>query len=391
MVQELKEKLSLYQELLLCGHNLSFSVCDSAWSIRESNSPDLVSMAELLRLSAPDSLCEEGQPLIVSSDCGLLWIADRKGEDLFLVGPAFPEDVSVNALTQTMDQLGFHYGRKRAALAFLETVPVIPVTRFFEYGLMLHFCLTGEHITIGDLHIPQATGKQGKKETPDNAHASWAMEQALLKLVEEGNPDYKKLAGRMVGVGNLANLGNGDSLRHYKNLVIIFTALCTRAAIRGGLPPEIAYTLSDMYINGVEASHDLPEIYEVNAAMQEDFVHRVHQIKTQGEQSSQIQICCHYIQTHITERLSVSELARVTGYSEAHLSKKFKQETGLSVTDYILNQKLDYAKELLRSSDQSVGEVAEKLGFSSQSYFTSQFRKREGVTPSEFRGGHACI
>lgn len=385
MEPTLKEKITLYREMLLCGHDLSFSVCDKAWTFRESNSKDPAVMSELLHVSIPDEMPEDGQPLLISSECGLLWIADRQDEDVFVVGPSFSEDVSVNALTQTLDELGFHYGRKRAALAFLETVPVIPITRFFEYGLMMHYCLTGEHITISDLKLPNTGRERGGEEAPGNAHASWAMEQALLKLVEEGNPDYKKLAGRMVGVGNLANLGNGDSIRHYKNLAIVFTALCTRAAIRGGLPPEIAYTLSDMYINGVEASHDLPEIYEVNAAMQEDFVQRVHQIRIRGEQSAQIQICCHYIQTHVTEKLPVAELARVTGYSETHLSKKFKQEMGVSVTDYITEQKLEHAKELLRAGDRSVGEIAERLGFSSQSYFTSQFRKREGITPSEFR------
>lgn len=93
--------------------------------------------------------------------------------------------------------------------------------------------------------------------------------------------NYKEQAGRMVGIGMTGNLGNGDSIRHIKNITIVYTALCIRAAIRGGVDSEIAYTLSDQYINAIETCASLSEIAEVNAAMQEDFVRRVHQIKKQ--------------------------------------------------------------------------------------------------------------
>ncbi len=87
----------------------------------------------------------------------------------------------------------------------------------------------------------------------------------------------------------MARLGNGDPIRNLKNMTIIYTALCTRAAIHGGLPPEISYNLSDMYIQSIEASRSLGEIAEVNSAMVDDFVRRVHHCRTHPERSPQME------------------------------------------------------------------------------------------------------
>lgn len=397
MSEKIKRNLELYKELILCDHDLYLSSYDTRWVLLESNCPKAEWMDKLFQANVPKLPEEIRYPLIISSEVGLIWLAafemDSTGaiEKIHVIGPAFTEDVSINSLLRILENMGLHFSEKKETLAYyLESVPIIPIMRFFEYGLMLHYCLTGEHITNSYLLFEKI--KAGSVETDSteigaatDSHASWAMEQALLKLIEEGNPDYKRLAGRLVGAGSRPDLGNGDSIRHYKNLTIIFTALCTRAAIRGGLLPEIAYSISDIYINGIEASRDLPEIYEINDAMQKDFVHRVWQCKRNGKQSPQIQTCCYYIQTHLTLKLTVGELARITGYSETHLSKKFKQEMGLSITDYITEQKLEYAKELLHSNNCPVGEIAEYLGFTSQSYFANQFRKREGMTPGEYR------
>jgi AraC-like DNA-binding protein len=256
----------------------------------------------------------------------------------------------------------------------------------FEYGLMLHYCVTGRKITINDLRYAgfDTPKPGGGKALPDN-HASWAMERKLLQLVEEGNPDYKKLAGKLAAIGNLSNLGNNDSIRHYKNLTIIFTALCTRAAIRGGVPPEIAYTLSDNYIRSIEGCKNLAEIAEINSTMQEDFVRRARQAKTNGGVSPQVQKVRHYVQTHLTEKISIPILAAYVGYSETYISKKFKKETGRTIVDYINASKIEHATELLISDERPIGEIAEELGFHSQSYFCERFREYAGVAPSEYR------
>ena len=68
-----------------------------------------------------------------------------------------------------------------------------------------------------------------------------------------------------------------------------------------------------------------------------------------------------------------------------YLSAKFSREAGISLTDFILKQKTEEAKRLLRCSDKSAAAISSYLGFSSQSHVSRVFRKYSGKTPAEYR------
>lgn len=387
----IEEKLTLFQELIRCCNELFVWSFDSVWNLLSTNCPNSALLDTFLRISLPQELGDTRRPLVINNPLGLQWISDfqmseEKLEKIHLIGPVFTEQFSLSALEAVLNRLQLPNKVKRDFIAQVKTIPVVPVTRFYEYALMLHFCLTGQHITASDLRYPISKGTTvSASRTQNDAYASWAMEQRLLTLVEEGNLDYKKISGQVVGISDLADLGNGNHIRNYKNLTIVFTALCTRAAIRGGLTPDVAYGLSDMYIRAIEACRNAGEIYETSMSMQDDFIHRVHHCRTHLEISLQVQKCCFYIQTHLQSKITISELASQVGYSENYLSKKFKREMGTSIVEYINQQKIDHARILLQAESTPINDIAEHLGFSSQSYFAEQFRKVTGVSPREYR------
>ena len=386
-----EESLSLYQELIRSGINLSFWTYDINLDLIRTNCPDGEVLDLLFRLSLPSLPEDTDRPLVITNSVGLLWIADFQKEgqrtgQIHVIGPVFTEDVSVQNLKTNLASLHLSASAQRNFLAARDRIPVITITRLFEYGQMLHYCLTGEHMAISGFRYPGTSAPTPREIAGHtDTHANWAVEQELLKLIEEGNPDYRELSSRLVNVGSLASLGNGDTLRHFKNVTIIFTALCTRAAIKGGLLPEIAYSLSDMYIRSIESARCLGEITEVNSTMQEDFVQRVHQCRTGMKQSPQIRKCCYYIQTHLYEKITMKALSSYVGHAETYLSRKFRQETGITISEYITAQKIDLARELLRADDTPVSDISERLCFSSQSYFSEQFRKITGQTPLAYR------
>lgn len=397
MAEYAERRLRLLRELISCAHNLFFWTFDPRMKCVYSTCPDEQALEMIFTMDEKqtillEELQEKNLPIAITNALGFLWIADFERDSskkllyIHVIGPAFLEDISVRSLEAAIDRAGISLTLKHDFLKLLEQVPVIPVTRFFEYGLMLHYCITEEKITISDIQYPST--ERAKKE-PDavytDAHGSWAMEQKLLKLIEEGNLDVKRQASQLASIGGLPNLGDGSSMRHFKNITIIFTALCTRSAIRGGLNPEIAYTLSDRYIHGIESCKNLSEIAEINSAMQEDFARRVHQIKLGTGISPQIQKCCDYIQIHIERKVTAAELSACSGYSETHLSRKFKQELGVTIAEYTMSQKICRAKELLLSENKTVLEIAEQLGFHSQSYFGQKFKNATNMTPAEFR------
>lgn len=94
---------------------------------------------------------------------------------------------------------------------------------------------------------------------------------------------------------------------------------------------------------------------------------------------------CVYIENHIGEELMREELAAFAGFNPAYLSRLFRKEKGMSLSEFILQRRVDMAKTLLSQSTVKVTDIAGKVGYYNYSHFTKMFKKCTGITPQEFR------
>lgn len=85
------------------------------------------------------------------------------------------------------------------------------------------------------------------------------------------------------------------------------------------------------------------------------------------------------------EPVSVNELARRTGYSPIHFARVFKNVTGLLPREFMIQARIARAKQLLRESPLSIGEISDALGYSDVFFFSRQFKERTGLSPTRFR------
>lgn len=95
-----------------------------------------------------------------------------------------------------------------------------------------------------------------------------------------------------------------------------------------------------------------------------------------------------YVEDHLCEKLSATELAHRYGMSRYEFSRTFHDEHGVTYRDYLLSARLHRAAEMLRRTDAPVTEVAFCVGYHDLSHFDSQFRRHTGCSPSEFRQRH---
>lgn len=100
---------------------------------------------------------------------------------------------------------------------------------------------------------------------------------------------------------------------------------------------------------------------------------------------SHLQGAMEYIHSHMEENISISALARISGYSKDHFSRKFKELYGRTPRQYIADAKLRRAKLLLLETDQPIAEIAASLGFCDTGYFTQFFCSKTGLAPSFYR------
>jgi AraC family transcriptional regulator len=92
-----------------------------------------------------------------------------------------------------------------------------------------------------------------------------------------------------------------------------------------------------------------------------------------------------YINDHLTENLSLKELAALVEMSPHYFTSLFKQSTGLSAYQYVIHRRMERAKRLLCKQRLSIVEVAQEVGFQNQSHFSNVFRKYTGATPRSYR------
>ena len=96
-----------------------------------------------------------------------------------------------------------------------------------------------------------------------------------------------------------------------------------------------------------------------------------------------------YLEANPIEALSLEKLARMVHLSPYHFARLFKQTTGLTPHQYVLESRIEEAKRLLRQGTLGLSEIAQRLGFRDQSHFTARFRQATGVTPKRWRDKHS--
>lgn len=92
-----------------------------------------------------------------------------------------------------------------------------------------------------------------------------------------------------------------------------------------------------------------------------------------------------YIQQHASRQLTIAELAQVANYSQTHFMTFFKQQTGTSAMDFIIQHRLYQASQALKDTVKPILTIAEEVGFNNLSNFNRQFRKYYQQTPSQYR------
>lgn len=401
------EKIQFLHELIASVSGIACWVFDEDKNIIACSHPDTETVLFLGRIiredniwkNTVDHLHESDYPIIISINAGLTWTAylqnTENGQRIHMIGPAMGDFSSISEMRRALrpwkekvEQAG---GNLMDIIYRMQQLPAVSYMDMNKYSLMLYYTLTGRSLQMSDLRVVRVSAVREHSKialAPSDRHRQWMAEEAILRMIREGDMNYREVFNRHMSVKNIWIENTGTSIENAVLSCSIMAVLGARAAVEGGLPADTAYTLSNQYIRDYTRCDAVAEVQSISMNMLQDYVSRVHKIRTENTYSEAVKNSTEYIMMHIEEPFDITFLAQRLGYTPYYFTRKFHRETGIGLNDYIRQKRLERSLLYLETSEMPIAEIASKLSFSSATHYTDAFRDQYKVTPAKWRREH---
>ena len=303
-----------------------------------------------------------------------------------IVGPSISSEIDNNFVASILSRAKFSIREKAEFSEYAHSVPVINYNDFVNLGRLIYYILYNKRISFEDImggndqlfdkHCPN-------KEKINTVHYSLQYEKGLIKAVGDG--DKKKLS-EYIENSSFSDIGvcSKNPVRNQKNHFINLVNMVVHESAGRGFDWNFVFEIGEFYIQIAEDMNSIEDIVNLEIKMLYDFAERINMLKSY-KYSLTIVKCQNYIISHLSEKITVPQIAESVGLNPGYISQLFKKETGISISEYIQNERVNKAKTLLSETDNSLSEICGSLGFYDQSHFSKVFKNSVGVTPKKYR------
>lgn len=331
---------------------------------------------------------EQHVPVIYRDIHELYFICIRTGKGYYLSGPFRMEMLNYIQIKK--------YYRDYEIPNSMEKPPVqTSMLRLLTFVSLLYEIVEGISVSIEELlkgnNLVEDKDTMEQEDTmmelqnidEEISHHTYQEERYVMDCVREGNVD--EVLDRLDALMQTAGILSSKQVNHQKNLAIVSIAMATRESIAGGVSPAVAYRMSDIYINKIDRNTNIEEILEYNRKAVYEFTKLVGDIKRKKKNSSYTEKCKDYIHKNYHQKIHLEDVAAEIGISQGHLSRRFKEDTGICIQEYIQKFRVERAANLLKYSEATLTEISDYVCFQSQSHFGSVFKKYMHMTPKAYR------
>jgi len=213
-------------------------------------------------------------------------------------------------------------------------------------------------------------------------------ENAIMAAISKGDKEEIKKFTTGFSDPYLEKRVPESPIRGSKNLLVVLNTLCRIAAKNGGVHPIYIHSISEKFAILIERAPNLPYLIDLQKRMLEEYCDFVSEYSTR-EYSAIVKKAVNYIKLHFESPLTLQGIAETIHVNASHLSRKFKDDTGMSLIDFINHIRIEAAKIYLKNNTSSITEIAFIVGFNDVNYFSRVFKKLIGLTPSQYRHKHS--
>lgn len=219
--------------------------------------------------------------------------------------------------------------------------------------------------------------------------ARYDAENRLLAALRNGDEEgtivaFKAYGEMMNDADQEAFPTSADPVRDFKNSVLTINTLFRKAIEDSNVHPIYIHESSSYFGAAIESAETREELVSLILEMVKVYCRLVREY-TLTPYSPIVRTALLYIDLNLASPISTKDIAKDQFLSPNYLSARFRQELGVSISDYLLNRRVRLAAQLLSTTQLSVQEIAAKTGIGDASYFSKQFKRVMGVSPHEYR------
>jgi two-component system response regulator YesN len=249
-----------------------------------------------------------------------------------------------------------------APVSYKEALTALKNKFFTGPGSIIHFGdIAGKNVAVGG-------------DENNNTY----LREAIIKNIRMG--DEKKITGLLEEFIKSTFSGK-DRLQ--SSCLELLTAAYQEFCKTEGEAPEIL----ERYIASMQKILQCETLAETEKCIKDMvlFISNYFVLKYNHRSKKTVERIKDYIVKMRGSAISLNDIAGEAYMSASYMCAVFKKETGKTLNEYIIEDKMNYAKELLKNSKMKIFEVAEQLGYESSHYFSYSFKRYTGITPQQFR------
>jgi len=310
--------------------------------------------------------------------------------DLILIGPFLDEEMYDAKFSTLIKKNSLPIKLKNKLVDYFAKLQVLDNTRRFYINKLLNYLFPDD----SNIHVDQPASTHAS--VPENyfvttyknrmsmfQHPPYFLEQVIIKMIKNGTKSNARQILSEINSLNRAKLSD-DPLRSLKNSLICSCTIFTRAAIEGGVTDYEAFNMSDAFIIEIEKSNSMAELDSLEYRMVETFIEKVNEANT-FKFSPVIRNTMTYIVNHLSDKLTLKDIADNVYVHPNYLSALFKKEVGISLFQYIIKRRVEESTYFLKYSNESIADIAAFYQFCNQSYYIKMFNKYMGISPNAYR------
>lgn len=324
------------------------------------------------------------------------FICPQKGLKSFLIaGPYVTDIFGLSDVKKIIKRNSISEALTDQLVQYYSTLPVIQDSLLWE-AVLKSFCdtyygqdcytmsvlsLQGNELTRPENDQKETSGKS--KDIFEIIEKRYLQEKHTMDCISNGDRE-----GALRHLKRASTYGmekrSSSLIRDQKNYMIIFNTTCRLAAYKGGAHPYSIDQLSREFSIMIEKINNYRDLRALRDKMLTEYCKIVSEKETIYKNPLTSRITS-YIQANFSSELRLGSTAKEFGISPNYLSALFKNETGLSFSEYVIGKRLTYSRDLLKETSYSISEIASLCGIPDANYFSRLFKKEFYVSPKQYR------